>query len=686
MPKRPVALEDLFRFNIVGDTQISPDGRKVVFCVKRIDREKNKYFTSLWMASSGGPQGALSENARSFTSDGHGDSEPRWSPDGTQIAFVSDRDKPKSQIYLIPADGGEARPLTNLEEGAFQGLAWSPDGSRIAFLYRTTPPERRKDARKEREEKEQSSPVRLHMKLFYRLDGFGYFDDSYWQLQVVDVSTGESKVLLDEPHHPGAPCWSPDGKTLGFISNRKEDDDLKQQYDDIWAVPANGGPITQVQAPDGPKYGLAWSPDGRSLAYIGHLDPEDTWGGRNERVLVIPAGGSSEVRDLTGETDKAVGYLTLSDMHETGCGPQLIWSPDSRSIYCAISERGDTRLYRVALDASGGDEASGVSTALTPAGWEMGCFSMNSDGKRFGLLLGNATDVYDAYVGELQVGGLELRRLSSLNRELLTEVEMQKPEEIPVHGPDGSEVHAWMLKPAEFDASRKYPCVLYVHGGPALQYGGPAAPFHELSWLAANGYVVLFSNPRGSKGYGEAHTSSIKGDWGNKDWEDIQAVADYGAGLPFVDATRMAIMGGSYGGYMTAWAVGHTDRFACAITDRLVGNLHSMSGTCDFPWDHGKTYKGNAWDDPSDLWRVSPLHFAGCIKTPLLIVHSDGDLRCPISQAEELFAALRLQGKTVEFVRYPPESSHGLSRTGPPDLRVDRLQRNLAWLDRFLKT
>src|ERR1041385_4334119 len=259
------------------------------------------------------------------------------------------------------------------------------------------------------------------------------------------------------------------------------------------------------------------------------------------------------------------------------------------------------------------------------------------------------------------------------------------PEELEIPNGEGGTVHAWILRPPDFDSTKRYPCIVYVHGGPALQYGGQSVPLHEHQWLAANGYVIVFSNPRGSKGYGEDHTGAIKGDWGNKDWIDVQAVADYGASLPYVDSSRMAIMGGSYGGYMTAWAVGHTDRFRCAITDRLVGNLHSMSGTSDFPWEHGKFYKGNAWDDPSDLWRVSPLHFAGKITTPLMIVHSDMDLRCPIGQAEELFAALRLQKKEVEFIRFPGESSHGLSRNGPPDLRIQRLKHNLRWLDNYLK-
>ena len=216
-----------------------------------------------------------------------------------------------------------------------------------------------------------------------------------------------------------------------------------------------------------------------------------------------------------------------------------------------------------------------------------------------------------------------------------------------------------------------------------FEFNGYKPVIHQSSFIHPNatvtGNVIIGKNVYVGPG------AAIRGDWGNKDWIDVQAVADYGCSLPYVDSARTAIMGGSYGGYMTAWAVGHSDRFRCAITDRLVGNVHSMSGTCDFPWEHGKFYKGNAWDDPSDMWRCSPLAYAGRINTPLMIVHSDGDLRCPVSQAEELFAALRMQKKEVEFVRYPSESSHGLSRNGPPDLRIDRLRRNLEWLDKHMK-
>lgn len=671
---RPVTLDDLFRFRLVGDPQIAPDGKRVVFTVRRTDREKNKYFASLWMAD------VASETSRPFTGDGHSDGEPRWSPDGASIAFVSDRDKPGGQIYLIRADGGEAEKITSLPEGGVQGLAWSPDGSRIAFLFRATPEERTEKAAKERKEKELSSPVRVHRKLFYRLDGAGYRDGAFWHVWVLEMASREAKALTDGPWNCGPPAWSPDGGSLLFVANRSEDDDLRGMYDELWTVPASGGDPRRVPAPDGPKGAPVYSPDGRMLAYIGHTDVEDTWGGRNERVLLLPSGGATEARDLTGGSDMAVGYLTLSDMHEAGGGRTLQWSPDGTRLFFPVSAHGDTRLCSIGIE--GGD-----ITPLTPADHEMGGFSLSGGGEMIACILGSATDPHEVCVlpGPGSKEPAKPRAVSELNCEVLSEVDLQMPEAIELPNGDGGIVHTWALLPSDFDEGTRYPCVLYVHGGPSLQYGGRAAPFHELQWLAANGYVVVFSNPRGSKGYGEDHTRAIHGDWGNKDFADIMTVADYAASLPFVDAERMAIMGGSYGGYMTAWAIGHTDRFRCAIADRLVGNMHSMSGTCDFPWEHGKEFGGNAWDDPSELWRCSPLKYAGSIKTPLLLIHSDGDMRCPIEQAEQLFAALRWQRKEVEFARYPAETSHGLSRNGPPDLREDRLQRNLAWLDRWLK-
>ncbi len=391
---------------------------------------------------------------------------------------------------------------------------------------------------------------------------------------------------------------------------------------------------------------------------------------------------------MTGYTDKSVGWLTNSDAHEVGAGDMLQWTADSNGLYFVVSEQGDTLVYRANV-------TNGTLLQRTAPLHEIGSFSATGGEKRLVVTMASATVPHELYCLTDEAEQISFwKPLHAFNADFLADVRVANPQpigringsnEIGVDNGSGGKVFGWLLKPA-YDyrqAGAKYPLVVYVHGGPHLQYGNTF--HHELQWLAAQGYVVLYTNPRGSKGYGEAHTKAIAGNWGSVDYDDIMAATDWACSLDFVDAGRTAIMGGSYGGYMTAWAIGHTNRFHCAIADRLVANLQSMSGTCDFPWRPDHPFKGNGWSDPAQLWKCSPLAYAGNIVTPLLLIHYDGDLRCPAEQAEQLFSALRHQRKVVEYVRYPGEASHGLSRSGPPDLRLDRLQRNLDWLNRWLK-
>ena len=661
--KRPITADDLLTLQSVGDVQVSPDGVQIAFVRTLTDTEKNKYQSEIWLVPSDG-----SRPPRQFTGGKAGASSPRWSPDGTQIAFISDRQDDAAQIFLIAVGGGEAQALTTLEPGGIRGLHWSPDGLKTAFLYRQTPASYTKKAVEERKEKGLSSPPRVHTHLFYRLDGFGYFDGEYWQAAVLDVTTGKTQVLTSGEFSCSSLTWSPDGRTLAFLSDRRPDGDALPDADtQIWTVSiqGEGGDLTQIPAPDGDKSGLCWSPDGTQFAYTGNPDALDQWGTNNDRVFVLPITGG-EARDLTGHTDCAVGNLAISDVGGGG-GEDLVWSADGTALYFPVSENGDVRLCKIAADGSG-DLAY-----LTAPNQVAGSFSIA--GEAFAASVSKPAMPGEVFAGERQV--------SYLNQAWLDAVALQAPEPFSIDNGSGGKVPGWFLTPPDFKADGAAPLVVYVHGGPHLQYGNML--FHELQWLAAQGYVVAYANPRGSKGYGEAHTKAIQGNWGGPALADIEAVVDEAIRRSYADPKKTAIMGGSYGGYLTAWAVGHTDRFACAIADRLVNDLPSMAGTCDFPWSHGTYYKGNAWDDPSDLWHHSPLAYAGKINTPLLLIHSDGDLRCPVSQAEELFAALRLQRKPVEFVRYPAETSHGLSRNGPPDLRLDRLQRNLAWLGKYLK-
>ena len=696
---RPIAIDDFMRLRLVSDPQITPDGTRVACVVKRIERDKNKYVSQIWVVPTGAePDGAVGgSQARAFTGEESSASHPRWSPDGKQLAFLSDRQKPFNQIYILPGDGGEARALTHLEvEGGIGGFRWSPDGSKIAFTFRATPQAYRKDVVEERKKKELSSPVRQHDRLFYRLDGMGYWDGAYFQVWVADAKTGNAKQLTDSPYNCDVPTWSPDSQTLAFLSDRREDGDIAPAQNDIWTMAvtdvfaAHAGAqgaeanaeqketktaLTRIASPPGSKSSLAWSPDGKSFGYVGLADPLDTWHSSNERVFLLPATGSDTARDLTGHTDKSVGWLNTADSHETGAGDMLQWESDGRALYFPMSEHGDTRLYMEADFL----EAEETPACIFPESVELGSYHLCRNRRDFPVTMANSTQPHEVHL----YTGNGLRPLTRFNADFLTEVQIAAPELIDVDNGNGGKVPGWLLKPVDMQPGEKYPLVVYVHGGPHLQYGNTF--HHELQWLAAQGYVVLYTNPRGSKGYGEAHTKAIAGNWGSVDYDDVMTATDWACGLEFVDTGRTAIMGGSYGGYMTAWAVGHTNRFRCAIADRLVANLHSMSGTCDFPWRPDHPFKGDGWNDPAQLWKCSPLAYAGNITTPLLLIHYDGDLRCPSEQADQLFSALRHQRKVVEYVRYPAEASHGLSRSGPPDLRLDRLQRNLDWLNRWLK-
>ncbi|MCI2430536.1 S9 family peptidase [Candidatus Acetothermia bacterium] len=666
MSKRPIVAEDLMKLQYLGDPQISPDGRRVIFTVKTVESEKNRYLSHLWLADT------ESGDVRPFTFGEVSDASPRWSPDGKRIAFLRTKEK-RTQIWLIPADGGEACQLTKLDEGGFSSLAWAPDGQKLAFAFRPTHPDWTQEALKKREESKRSNPPRIITRMHYRLDGFGFLDMRQ-HIWVCDAATGQAQQITDGDYDDHDLAWSPDGKYLAFVSNRSADPDDRPYIDqEIWIVPMTGGKLKKLPAPIGTKHSLAWHKN--QIAYLASDDREDPWVPRHTRLWVVAADGSSEARCLTQSLDRTLGSTTLTDTQEAfSGGSSPIWSADGQKIFFIVSDQGNAHGYSVALDGQ-------APVALTNG--PLNVVSASADrAEKFALLISRPTRPAEVFICSLTGSTLTLRALTKLNEAFLNEVQISEPEEVWFSSKDGTNLQGWLLKPINFDPKKKYPLVLYVHGGPHAQYGN--AFFHEFQYHAARGYLVFYTNPRGSTGREESFASAIRGHWGNLDFQDIMAAADYGASLPYIDAKRMAIAGGSYGGYMTNWVVGQTDRFKCAITDRSVVNLLSDFGTCDFPGTIEGYWAGDAWERTEPRWSQSPLKYVQNIKTPLLIIHSEGDLRCPIEQAEQLFIALKRLKREVVFVRYPKETSHGLSRSGPPDLRLDRLQRISAWLDRYL--
>jgi len=666
--KRRLTAEDLYRFEIPFGCAMSPDGTHVVYGVRRVDRKSEKKYSNLWVAPTDGG------TPRQFTYGEQRDTQPRWSPDGRQIAFLSTRRNEKqAQIYLIPWKGGEARPLT-LMQGQFGILHWSPDGRKILFTFRKKDPEaieREKDERKKKLGIVSRHITRIH----YKLDGTGFLPKDRWHLWVLDVRTGRTRQLTqDSLFDENDPCWSPDGKQIAFLSNRSKDPDLDPDAVDLYLMPARGGSAKRIPAPVGEKSRLSFSPDGKWLAYLGKEGRGRWW--RNINVWIVPATGRGRARNLTGAFDIRAVPHTLNDLSGTPEQTTPTWSNDGKRLYFQFSRHGNVELGAVRVDR----KRPRLESVIQEPG-VVGAFSFDRDQKRFVYFFGDMGDPGQLWVTKL--GSEESVRLTDLNVDLLYGLELGEMEEVWMKGPGGGDLHGWILKPPGFRKDRKYPSILQIHGGPQTQYGNSF--MHEFYFLAAQGYVVHFCNPRGSIGYGEKHTQAIWNNWGTADYEDVMAWSRYVSRKPYMDTRRMGVTGGSYGGYLTNWIIGHTNRFKAAVTQRCVSNFISMYGTSDFNWAFEQELGGKPpWDDFKNYWRMSPMKHIGRCKTPTLVIHSEMDQRCDIEQGEQVFVALKRLGVETEMVRFP-EESHGLSRAGRTDRRIERLRHILRWFDKYLR-
>lgn len=654
--RRGVTPEDYFAFEFASDPNISPDGKLVAYVVTKIDRVQNRRNSSIWMAATDGSRAPCQ-----FTTSPQSSNSPRWSPDGKSVAFLSSRpaetapvagassEPPRSQVYLLSMSGGEARRLTNLKNGVSL-FRWSPDGTRLVVVSRIGPGDNRAGDNKDR------SDVRHYKNSSYKFNDSGWFDDRRTHLWIVDAKSGEAKQITEgNDWNDSDPQWAPDGKRIAFVSNRSGKEYDENRNTDVWVINADGNPgLTKISDHDESDNQPRWSPDGKWIAFTGEVHERD-----HPKIWLAPATGG------------AVSTLAANGLDLIPGG--LEWSGDGKSLYFETGVKGELHLFRVDLPTKSVAQVTTGARAVRNV-------DFNFASGRMVYLANDFKHLDDLYVADLK--GKNEHKLTNLNEAVWKQLQFADVERFTYKTADNWDVDAFFVKPIGWQEGKKYPLVLSIHGGPAGQYG--VDWYHEFQVYAAKGYAVLFTNPRGSTGYGQKFERGIVNEWGGKDYLDIMNGLD--AALkryPWIDQNRMGVTGGSYGGFMTNWIVGHTDRFKAAVTLRSVSNFISDEGTRDGAYGHTPDFGGDLFQRFDFYWDRSPLKYARNVKTPTLILHSDNDFRVPIEQGEQWFRALKHFGVTTEVVFFPREN-HNLTRTGEPKHLVESLNWQLYWFDRFL--
>ncbi|XOQ16888.1 MAG: Peptidase-S9 domain-containing protein [Shouchella clausii] len=647
--KSCVSAETLYELTTVTSPAVAPDGKSAAIVVTKMDKQKNDYIANIYGLDI---QKSSHVSQWTFGNDKH--ISPKWSSTGA-LAYLSNRTG-KMQVY-VKQGMAEAEQLTDLENGV-NSFFWSPDGSKIAFAAYKQP-------EKTGTSSDWPKPLVIEA-MKYKSDERGLFDGSLKQIGVVDIATKKWKWVTDSPADVNVIDFSANGRAVLVAGSHKENNDFTFAVD-VWFIDLDTGAKTQITKEPMVVQSGSVSPDGFYVALLGH---EREYKNATLTKLYVYDCQKQEIRLLSGQVDASIGDVAIGDFLQNIGSNGLKWGEDGQSIYALVSKEGDVNVWSFSLD--------GTVNQVTHEKRHINGFDFqNGQGI---VTISDVKQLSEAYRLELATG--TLHELTSFNDQPRRTYEFSGLEEICYKREDGSFVAGWLMKPIGFEEGKTYPLVLEVHGGPHAMYA--RTYFHEFQLLCAKGFGVLFTNPRGGLGYGQAFADAVRGDYGGGDFQDLMDVLDFTIGQhSWIDQERIGLTGGSYGGFMTNWAVGHTNRFKAAVTQRSISNWISFYGVSDIGYYFSEWQIKADLHDIETLWAHSPLKYVENVETPLLILHGEKDYRCPIEQAEQLFIALKKHGKETVFIRFP-EANHELSRSGKPNLRIERLNAIADWFSKRL--